>query len=86
MLQFKKFLKDIKGQFTIAGLFALLIMLVVSVKLLPIIYKYCEEGANLAESKGDALTAFLLRLIPVSIVISELMAVYYYAKPIIVRE
>jgi len=79
-------IRNRRGQFTIAGLFALLIMLVVSVKLLPIVYQYCEEGAQLAESKGDALTAFLLRLIPVSIVISELMAIYYYAKPIIVRE
>ncbi|ADB58725.1 hypothetical protein [Archaeoglobus profundus] len=79
-------IRNRRGQFTIAGLFALLIMLVVSVKLLPMVYQYCEEGAQLAESKGDALTAFLLRLIPVSIVISELMAIYYYAKPIIVRE
>jgi len=78
-------LKDKKGQFTIAGLFALLILIVVTIKIMPIIYQYCEEGASLAESKGDALSAFFWRLIPVSIVIAELMGIYYYAKPLIIR-
>lgn len=77
--------KDERGQFTIAGLFALFIMLVVTVKLLPTIYDFCEQAAQTAEQNGDTFTAFLIRLIPASIVISELMAIYYYAKPIIVR-
>jgi len=73
-----------KGQFTIAGLFALFIMLVVTVKFLPVIYQFCNEGAELAESNGDTLTAFLLRLIPPCIPISIIATIFFYAKPYIV--
>ncbi len=74
-----------KGQFTIAGLFALFIMLIVTIQLFPTIYDLCNQGAQMAQDKGDILTAYLIRLIPPSIVISELMAIYYYAKPLIFR-
>ncbi|ADB58652.1 hypothetical protein [Archaeoglobus profundus] len=77
---------DRRGQFTVAGLFALMIMLIVAVKFLPIIYDYCEEGAQLAESRGDMLSSFLWRLIPVSIVIAILTCIYHYAKPLILRD
>jgi len=78
-------IKDRRGQFTIAGLFALLIMLICLVQFLPMIYEFCENASQVAEEHGDHITAFFIRLIPLCIVISVLTAIYYYAKPLIIR-
>lgn len=78
--------KDVKGQFTIAGLFAVFIMLIVTMKLMPDIISYCDSIAATLEEKGYTIAAFLIKLVPASIVISILSAIYYYAKPIILRE
>ncbi len=78
--------KDVKGQFTIAGLFAVFIMLIVTMKLMPDIISYCDDIASTLNDKGYTIAAFLIKLVPASIVISILSAIYYYAKPIILRE
>lgn len=78
--------KDVGGQFTIAGLFAVFIMLIVTMKLMPDIISYCDNIAATLEEKGYTIAAFLIKLVPASIVISILSAIYYYAKPIILRE
>ncbi len=78
--------KDKKGQFTILALFTLFITLVVTVQFLPMIYDICYNISQVCEEKGDYVAAFLVRLIPVSIVIVELASIFYYAKPYIIKE
>lgn len=78
--------RDIKGQFTIAGLFAVFIMLIVTMKLMPDIVSYCNDISSTLENDGYVIAAFLVKLVPASIVISILSAIFFYAKPIIMRE
>lgn len=78
--------RDLRGQFTIAGLFAVFIMLIITMKLMPDIVSYCDSIASTLEDKGYTIASFLVKLIPASIVISILSAIYFYAKPIIMKE
>jgi len=77
--------KDIRGQFTIAGLFAVFLMLIITMKLMPDIISFCDSIATTLEDNGYTIAAFLIKLVPASIVISILSAIYFYAKPIIIR-
>jgi len=78
--------KNRKGQFTILALFTLFITLLVTVQFMPQIYSICENVSQIALAHGDYVTAYLVKLIPVSIVLVEIASIYYYAKPYIIRE
>lgn len=79
-------LKSEKGQFTIAGLFSVFIMLIVTMYLMPSILDICDQIALELSRHDQQIAAFLVRLIPASIVVSILSAIFFYAKPLIVRE
>lgn len=91
--EIKKLRKEIEGikrnesgQFTIAGLFSVFIMLIVTMYLMPSILDICDQIALELERHNQQIASFLVRLIPASIVISILSAIFFYAKPIIMRE
>ena len=81
----KKLKEDTKAQFTIAGLFAVFLMLIITMKLMPNIVSICDNISKTLEDGGYSIAAFLIKLVPASIVISILSAIYFYAKPIIMR-
>ena len=82
----EKLKKDSKAQFTIAGLFAVFLMLIITMKLMPDIVSICDNISKTLEDGGYSIAAFLIKLVPASIVISILSAIYFYARPIIMRE
>ena len=82
----KKLKEDTKAQFTIAGLFAVFLMLIITMKLMPNIVSICDNISKTLEDGGYSIAAFLIKLVPASIVISILSAIYFYARPIIMRE
>ena len=80
------FLRDERAQFTMLGLIVAFVTLIVTADLFPLIYDLCENVSSTAMERGDWATAYIVKLIPFTIVGVELASIYYYAKPYIIRE
>jgi cytochrome bd-type quinol oxidase subunit 2 len=85
-LKFGKFKKDDKAQFSIPALAMYFVYLVFLVAMFPTIYDQVDQAATIAESKGDSMTAFMIRLIPLIIAVVTISVPFHWAKPYIIRE